>query len=158
MSEINNAWRVLSDPGRRAMYDAELRGITVTPRQPRPESKLQEEMYPVEPRSYHGADGGPPPFPWRLIGGAVIGAMVVGFIVSGVANRGANTPQKISPVIEAGSCVVLLENGDAKKVSCDDPHEAVVERLIGFDLECPLGTTGYRDPQGMGTACVVPAS
>jgi molecular chaperone DnaJ len=157
MSEINNAWRVLSDPGRRAMYDAELRGVIVTPRQPRPTNKLQEEIYPVEPRSYHGAEGGPPPFPWKLIGGAVIAAMVVGFVISGVANRNANAPRRINPVIQAGNCVRLLNNGDAQKVSCDEPYDAVVERLIGFDLECPLGTKGYRDPQGMGTACVVPA-
>jgi hypothetical protein len=157
MAELNEAWRVLSDPARRAMYDAQLRGITITPRSSAPTSKLDEEIYPVEQRHRHGSEDGPPAFPWKLIGSAVIVAMCVGFVVSGVSNRGASTKTTINPIIGAGDCVDIQPDTMVKKVSCAGPHEAVVQRLINFDSNCPLGTDPHNDPQGMGIACVIPA-
>ena len=46
---------------------------------------------------------------------------------------------------------------EAWEVECDGVHDGVVEQMVPFDSDCPYGSVAYRDRQGMGLACVVPA-
>ena len=49
-------------------------------------------------------------------------------------------PSKPGPpdnLLQAGSCVVIEDNGDASEVNCDTDHDGVVERLISADETVP---------------------
>jgi molecular chaperone DnaJ len=153
MADINAAWRALSDPGRRAMYDASLRALDGAGPFARsvPVDRLDEERYPVAPRS---EEEGPPRFPFGLIAFVVLGAMVIGFVMSGLSNRTSEGPAVVDPIIRQGDCVVIEPNADARKVACDQPFDGIVTSFVPFDATCPFGTSAHRDRQGMGVACV----
>ncbi|MGD9702393.1 MAG: J domain-containing protein [Acidimicrobiia bacterium] len=153
MAEINAAWRALSDPGRRAMYDASLRSPAAGSfARAEPVDRLQEEHYPVTPRP---AASGPSRFPFGPLAGLVGGAMVLGFVFSALTNRGDPAdPPAVDPIMRQGDCIVVEPNTDARKVACDQPNDGVVTSFIPFDATCPFGTEPHRDRQGMGIACV----
>lgn len=151
MADINAAWRALSDPARRAMYDASLRPPAAGAFVPRaPASRLEEERYPVS-----GPPAGPSGgrFPFGAFAGLVLVAMVLTFIASGIANRDGGA-DPVDPIMRQGDCVVIEPNLDARKVRCDGAHDGVVSAFVPFDDECPAGTAAHRDRQGMGTACI----
>jgi hypothetical protein len=153
MAAINEAYRVLGDPARRAVYDAALRGTgsaaagggaagttqvrtpTASPPQPLPDPKI----------------------PWKLmIGMFILGATIV---LVGAALYRPKAPAPPDNLLEPGSCVTIEPNGDAREVNCTGaPDELVVSALVGMDERCPGGHAGYRDRQGRGLACVAPPS
>lgn len=151
MAAINEAYRVLGDPARRAVYDAALRGTgsaaavstggdrirvpTSAPPQPLPEPRI----------------------PWKLmIGMFLLGATVV---LVGAALYEPSEPAPPDNLLEPGSCVTIEANGDAREINCTGaPDELVVAALVGMDEECPAGQAGYRDRQGRGLACVEPVA
>jgi molecular chaperone DnaJ len=143
MADVNAAWHVLSDPGRRAVYDA-ARTQRVAGGAPEPVAT--------------GSSGTPPVllppavFPWRGVVIAGVVACIVVVVLSIL--RGPPTEIPVDNVIEAGSCVVIEQNGDAREVSCSADHDGIVERLVPFDARCPADTSTHRDRQGMGLACV----
>ena len=145
MSAINEAWRVLSDPGRRALYDASLRerlrvgGSTSTPTNRVPDIA-------VPARSGTGR------FPkWPFV---MIGLFMIIFIVTAGALYRPSSPPGPDNLLERGSCVTLLANRDAQEVSCSGTVDAVVVTVVGFDTSCPGDTETARDRQGRGYACV----
>jgi molecular chaperone DnaJ len=151
MADINAAWHVLSEPARRAVYDASLT---------RPMSSTASSM--AEP-SAHTPSGSPvsspirqlldpPRFPWR---GVLLFAAVgsVGVVVLSLFAQPA-LPPPVDNLLTPGSCVRIEAGQVAREVACDDPHDAVVRQLIPFDTRCPSDTTTLRDRQGMGWACV----
>jgi molecular chaperone DnaJ len=153
MAAINEAYRVLGDPARRAVYDAAARSTgsaagpghagatsttgvrapTAPPPQPLPEPKI----------------------PWKLmIGMFILGATVV---LVGAALYRPKEPAPPDNLLEPGSCVMIEANGDAREINCTGaPGELVVAALVGMDERCPTGHAGYRDRQGRGLACVAP--
>jgi hypothetical protein len=144
MAAINEAYRVLGDAGRRAAYDAQLRGgvRTITPA-PVPEPP------------------GPPPipdlpparFPWKLA--AVMAAVGATVVLIGAAFYEPGTDPPPDNVLEPGSCVTIDPNRDAREVNCTGSgNELVVEGLVEIDERCPNGLAAYRDRQGLGMACV----
>lgn len=145
MTAINDAWRVLSDPGRRASYDASRRPGGEVPERP---AGGGERVVPAPQRLE------PPRFPWRgLLALGVLGGTFV--VVLSVLQRPAGPPA-VDNVLQPGSCVVIESNGDAREVRCDAEHDGVVRFLVPFDGRCPSGTDTHRDRQGMGLACVTP--
>ena len=111
MAEINAAWRVLSDPGRRAMYDASRRTSPSATVQPRARTDLG-----VRCRDRSPAPLPPARVPWRLMATmAGIGAAVV--IALAVFARPSETPPPDN-LIDAGSCVIVEANTDAREVTC----------------------------------------
>jgi hypothetical protein len=149
MAAINEAYRVLADPGRRAMYDRG--GAPATPA--------------PTPRTAHGVDDvrwrptpdlPPARMPWRLMGGIV----AVGSVVVLLGAIFAEPPQDAPPdgLLRTGSCVAIEPNGDAREVACTGEGDLVVEQLVPIDARCPGGTEPHRDRQGLGTACVVVAT
>jgi molecular chaperone DnaJ len=149
MPVINEAYRVLNDPARRAVYDAGLRGS------PRPESAARPRGTP-EPAAAptYPSHLGPARIPWRslLFFGtiAIVGVIVIAQFTD------PGEPPGPDGIIQIGSCVSIEPNGDAREVSCTDDAtvDLVVDAFVPFDARCPAGTEPHRDRQGMGVACV----
>lgn len=152
MADINEAYRVLGEPSRRAVYDASRRtGSAVAGRSHSPATTASmsatSRPAPLPPARY----------PWRLAAFMfVVGAAVV--LVGAVLYR-PKEPAPPDNLLGAGSCVVLEPNGDAREVNCTGAAgELVVQALVTAGTVCPDGAEPHRDRQGRGTACVAPAS
>lgn len=153
MATINEAYRVLSEPARRAVYDATLRGTGSAASAAAPS--------PVAGRSPSPA--GPPPqlpearYPWKLVVFMfLVGAAIV---LLGAALYRPRDPAPPDNLLEAGSCVTIEINRDAREINCTGaPGELVVTALVDMDARCPEGAAGYRDRQGRGLACVTTSS
>ena len=150
MADINEAWRVLSDPARRAVYDASLRRPE---REPSWTSTGPADLYRVPAGSYH--DDGPARFPiWPVLILVVLAAIFV--FTAGALNKGATEPIT-DGLLRPGECVVIEANNDAAEVPCSGPHDGKVQQFVSTDTACPIETREHRDKQGMGKVCVVPA-
>lgn len=161
MAAVNEAWRVLSDPGRRARYDTTLRGPTVTygpgtgtggsavPDSSRSDrSDLEEQLE----RLQRDSSGKFPKWPFVLI--FILAAI---FIFTAGAISQSPTPETPDKLLFAGSCVRIEANQDVVEVECGGAHDGVVVTLVDFDQTCPSGTQAHRDRQGRGWACIGPA-
>ncbi len=156
MAAVNEAYRVLRDPGRRAVYDQSLRQPAgsaarsssaprwTTPSTPTTGGSVPRPPQPLPPARY----------PWKLvIGMFLVGAAVV--LIGAMLYKPAAEPPPDN-LLGPGSCVVIEGNGDAREVNCGDGvDQLVVQALVPIDAKCPTGTAGYRDRQGRGLACVV---
>jgi hypothetical protein len=144
MAAINEAYRVLGDAGRRAAYDAQLRGGVRT---------LTPAPVPEPPGPPPVPDLPPARFPWKLA--AVMAAVGATVVLIGAAFYEPGTDPPPDNVLEPGSCVTIDPNRDAREVNCTGSgNELVVEGLVEIDERCPDGLAAYRDRQGLGTACV----
>lgn len=155
MPSINEAYRVLSDPGRRAVYDASLRsGTPVSPNptkpapDPRNEGPGDEAMR--EWRYQHPE--GPARVPWRLLSICSV-VMIIGIVVLA---QFSEPGERAAPdgILRNGDCVEIIANGDAREVACEGEGDLVVRQFIAFGRECSNGLARHRDRQGMGVACV----
>ena len=146
MAALNEAYRVLRNPGRRALYDDEL-----ARRERRREPPRRATPPPRAPLV--AVDDSPARYPWKLVAGmATFGAAVV--LVAAALNEPREEPRPDN-VLEPGSCVTIEANGDAREITCaETADELVVERLVPLDESCPPGLAAHRDRQGMGFACV----
>lgn len=149
MAAVNEAYRVLGDPGRRAVYDAARRaprGPTAATVPPTPVASRPVVMAPLPPARV----------PWRLVL-IMFGIGALGVLVLAALARPSNPPPPDN-LIDAGSCVVVEANGDAREVTCatGDATVRVVRSLVASAPECPSGTDAHRDRQGRGIACLEP--
>lgn len=143
MSDVNQAWTVLSDISLRRSYDASI-GT---------ETRTQQTMDTAARAAYVVNQSTPARFPWR----AMLAVAAAGAVLVLVLHAFSSPPVPGAPdqLLSSGSCVVISADLLASEVSCDAPHDAVVSQLIATDRVCPTGTEPYRDRQGMGIACVV---
>jgi molecular chaperone DnaJ len=147
MATINDAYRVLGDPGRRAVYDTQLRSG-------RPAVTATRAAPPTAPTGPPRPTTLPPArFPWKLAGVMfAIGAIVV-LIGAALYEPGTDPPP--DNVLGPGSCVVVEQNRDVREVNCTGSEdELVVASLVAVDERCPDGLAAYRDRQGLGMACI----
>ena len=143
MTEINLAWKTLSSPQLRRAYDA---SVFVSN-----SSFVGTGFRNSEPVISYT----PARFPWRgMLIATVIAAVLV--LVSH-ALTSPSEPRPIDQLLSSGSCVNIDSSLSAVEISCTQPHDAVVEQLIAFDRTCPLEMGQFKDRQGMGVACVLPA-
>jgi molecular chaperone DnaJ len=84
----------------------------------------------------------------------VLAAAGVAFILVNAALTRPGAPPAPDNMVEAGSCVNIEDNGDAREVLCDGSNDGVVQALIPLDAKCGVGTEPHRDRQGMGVVCV----
>ena len=146
MAALNEAYRVLGEPSRRAVYDAALRGSAPAVRPAAAPGAGDPAFRPV--------DTTPARYPWKLvIGMAVIGITIV---LVGAALYEPAGPERPDNLLGPGSCVAIEGNGDAREVTCSGEDDLVVAVLISLDGRCPDGTVGHRDRQGRGLACIAP--
>ena len=150
MAALNEAYRVLRDPGRRAAYDAAQRPSVTRPapvsRPGAPSTGTPSPPAPLPPAR----------FPWKLM----IGMFVAGaaFVLVAAALFERTPPRPADGLLEPGSCVEIVENGDAREVVCaEGADQRVVATLVPTANPCPAGTEAHRDQQGRGTACLHPA-
>lgn len=150
MAAVNEAWRVLSDPGRRAVYDAALRGPTPSPTpSPTATADLREQLARMTSSSRSRRT---PIWPFVLV--FVLAAI---FILTTGAISPSPKPPTPDKLIFAGSCVDVAADQAVTEVDCAGTHDGVVQTVVDFDQTCPSGTQAYRDRQGRGWACVAPA-
>ena len=132
MAAVNEAWRVLSDPGRRASYDASLRA-SVAPAtwvSAAPEVAEVDVAGEAEARSFWAVA-----LPWILLL-VVLGAI---FLFTAYARGGggdgpSSVPRaEVDGVIEPGSCIVL--DGQARAV--ETPCAGAAPRRRGLDRRRP---------------------
>jgi molecular chaperone DnaJ len=166
MAAVNEAYRVLSDPGRRVVYDRSLSAAQAA-------TSASGAVHADDDDDDDDDDGrndgvedrcSPPPnrlspagparVPWRLMGAAALfgsGAVLVSSFFAD--SPAAETPDGI---IEPGSCVAFEVNGDAREVACGSGsgNDVVVRMLVPLDATCPADTVGHRDRLGLGIACV----
>ena len=144
MRAVNDAYRVLSDPARRVVYDRQLRGGPDL-RDPVAGPQPSEAVVVPEPVR-------PARFPWR---GFAVATTVAVIAVAGasVLSKPA-TPAPPDGILQPGSCVRIEPNTDAREVACTGTGDLVVRQVVPIGAGCPYGTRGHRDHQGQGTACV----
>lgn len=159
MPQINEAYRVLGDPARRAVYDAGLRtdgasaAASAASAAPRTASRPPTSST-VGHAPMHPSHLGPARFPWRsaLVVGAlgVVAVVVLAQFVEPGAEQGPDG------ILRIGDCVTIEANGDAREVSCtgDAAVDRTVRAFVPFSATCPTGSAPHRDRQGMGVACV----
>jgi hypothetical protein len=149
MVEINEAYRVLADPVRRAVYDRSL--APLPPSLDVDDERATETL--TEPKPNPLSPAGPARVPWRFMAiAAVIGSIAV--LISSLFARDPEVEQP-DGILGPGSCVAFEPNGDAREVACGGgTDDVVVEVLVPLNGECPTGTVGHRDRQGLGIACV----
>lgn len=144
LAPINEAWRVLGDPVLRYEYDRSL--DRATPPDPVPQWAAHASPAPTLVTPPESS------FPWRFL--AVLTAAGIGVVLLGVFTYTPSKPPPPDNVLQAGSCVVIEENGDATEVTCDTDHDGVVESLLIEDELCPSDAEPHRDSQGLGVACI----
>ena len=143
MTELNIAWKTLSSPQLRRAYDA---SVFVSN-----SSFVGNGLRNSEPVISYP----PARFPWRgMIIACVVGAVVV---LIGHAMTSPSAPRPIDQLLTSRSCVNIDSSLSAVEISCTEPHDAVVEQLIALDRSCPLEMGQFKDRQGMGVVCVLPA-
>lgn len=158
MPAINEAYRVLYDPGRRAVYDRSLSGrMTATGPQTGSSSASNAPGDDFSQDAERWDVGGPDLLrparvPWRSLlvfcSVAIIGILVLAQF------SGVDTDVGPDGILRNGDCVEIQVNGDAREVLCTGELDLVVRAFIPFDGTCPGGTEPHRDRQGMGVACV----
>lgn len=148
MPRINEAYRVLSDPGRRAVYDAERRGA--------PRDVAAEHGAPVEeeaPSYVFQYPEGPARIPWRGLLFVSLIAIVAIVVLSQFSKpSGPPTPDNI---LRTGECVEILSNGMAGEVACTGNGDLVVRQVTSREQGvCADGSTIINDRQGMVGVCL----
>src|SRR5215218_7148238 len=134
MAAINEAYRVLGEPARRAMYDAAQRGTgSAAVGGSGGAAGAGSAQLRTEPLPPTLPD---PRIPWKLmIGMFVLGAAIV--LAGAALYRPSDAPAPDN-LLEPGSCVVIEVNNDAREVNCSGAtDELVVSTLVAMDGECP---------------------
>jgi len=154
MAAVNEAWRVLGDPGRRRRYDrAEAERLA-------PAAAQQPRRAPEPERVDFAQHDGHEDAVTRTMKGAPLVAIVVVllaiFVVSAFAAHGARTSHENNPaaVVREGSCVLVATGEPVVPVSCDQPHDGVAAAVVPLDLSCPANTDYYVAPGGRARVCV----
>ena len=152
MPAINEAYRILNDPGRRALYDRSLSGAQASTQ--RPTSAPGPEPETAE-RWNIGGDlyARPARIPWRSL---LLCSSVAMFAIVVLAQFAQPTgPQPPDGILRNGDCVQILDNGDAREIACTGIEDMIVRAFNPtFDASCPGRTVPHRDRLGMGVACI----
>lgn len=151
MAAINEAWHVLRDPARRTVYDASLRD-----RQPRP-----APARPVDPDDDADFEPVPAGHPvrWGIPLGWIAVLVVLGliFVVTAYATGGGDVaPTRGDGLLAPGECARIDDQGYAVETPCTGARAGVVQSMPPFDAPCPVGTSSYRDRNGMAQVCLLP--
>jgi hypothetical protein len=152
MSDVNEAYRVLGDPGRRLQYDRSLRRDTAAPTTAPDEQVDFEHHLPVAAPS-RLMPAGPARIPWKFM----LIAAIVGSAVILAASIFTDPPGTEPPdgILRIGSCVEIEANTDVREVACTNSDaDIVVELFVPMGATCPGSLGAFRDRLGLGTACI----
>lgn len=157
MAAINEAHRVLSDPGRRARYDAGERGAVVT--------STPSSARAAETDVFHDSDDDVDFVPmaawqrrlpmWAIL---VLGSLFTVFLFTAYATSGKGTTTTTLPPVDGqlavGSCVHQAEGGFVEEIGCGGRRDGVVMALVRVGERCPAGTEGMGRRDADGYACI----
>ena len=154
MPEINEAYRVLGDPARRAVYDAGLRSGSSASSSSRPAAHSTDDSTATGPAPMHPSHLGPARIPWRSL--LFVGVIAVIGIVVLAQFTEPGEPAAPDGILRLGDCASVEPDNSVKEVACtgDLTVDLVVEAFVPFDARCPGATVAYRDRQGMGIVCI----
>lgn len=156
MAAVNEAYRVLGDPARRAVYDRTLTSVRPDTSDAAPTGG-EGDQYAGSPVTVHRptrlAPDGPARVPWKLmLITALIGSSLV---LATAAFNDAPSEELPDGILRAGSCIEIEANGDAREVACtNSPDDIVVSLLIPTGATCPVELAAHRDRLGLGTVCI----
>jgi hypothetical protein len=148
MQAVNEAWRVLGNPGRRVAYEAQRRRAAEPPSRPAgaAEGFSTGALFEVE-------DYGPPDavarivrvLPWVLL------ALVLGTIFIFTAYATSDS----GPVPDGASCIVR-RGGTAEPAPCDTEGARTVVTEVVEVGSCPAGTEPYQPADRNVALCLLP--
>lgn len=149
MRELNEAWRVLGDPGRRRAYD---RSLVAGPRAPRTRPPA------VDPEDipYFHAPAEPGDLGVSVVRGlpwVVALAVLVGIFVF-TAFAGGPDDDGVSASDLVGKCVRLERGGVVASVPCDEPNSGRVDLVAVRASLCPDGSSLVRLPSQGSWLCL----
>jgi DnaJ domain len=151
MALLNEAWHTLSDPGRRAAYDASLRPKPTPSR--RFDAPLDDDG---EPQPVFSARRFAEPRRWPAAALMVISAMGLIFVFTAYAvggGRGTVETEITKPLV-VDACVSIRPGAAAVEVPCARPHFGVVKAVMDRGAKCLPGTEGYFDRNSDAMVCV----
>lgn len=160
MHAVNEAYRILNDPGRRALYDTELRALDAAQPVTGPAAPVSSRRgagrveQPVVPDGYEPPERPHEPARLRLRTiAAAVGLTIAGVVLLSLfANPGEDPPP--DGILRVGDCVEFEPDQDAREIRCTGQGDLVVRAFVTFDATCPGLTEPHRDRLGMGVACV----
>jgi hypothetical protein len=165
MREINEAWEVLRDPGRRQAYDRDrLAGRRAhrpttpsgssAPMRPDLAGADDDDLVDVAPELTGFTGGVVRHLPW-VVALVVLGAI---FVFSAYAGSRDSAPAPTSVPATSGNCVDVASGPVTTVVSCDGPHDLRIVTRVGETQACPEGTERRRLGTDGLLDCVVPGS
>lgn len=150
MRELNEAWRVLGDPGRRRAYDRSMVvGPRVHPMPGRPAVDPDDIPYfhaPAEPRDCGVAVARG--LPWVVAVVVLIGIFVF------TAFAGGTDDDEVSASDLVGECVRLERGGVVSSVGCDEANSGRVDLVAVRASLCPDGSSAIRLPSQGSWLCL----
>lgn len=151
MRELNEAWRVLGDPGRRRAYDQAL--LARAPVRSVPRRSVDD----LDDRPYFHAPAEPGDIGVVLARGlpwvAAIVVLVGIFVFTAFAG-GSDDNDEVSGSDLVGSCVRLERGGVVTKVPCDEPNSGRVDLVAVRSSLCPEGSSSARLPSQGSWLCL----
>jgi hypothetical protein len=147
MQDVNEAWRVLGDPGRRAAYDRRLDGSRSTVRPAAGgggfgAGGVDDDL----DRPFHGRPAEPGDLALSLVRAlpwlAVLFVLGVIFVFTAFAGgRSDEDPGPPSAHDLVGSCIQRARGSVIMAVPCNGPNEGRVDLVASRASICPRGTT-----------------
>ena len=150
MALLNEAWHTLSDPGRRAVYDASLRPRASAYR--RFDAPIEDDD---DRESAFIAHHFTQPRRWPAVALMLMAAMAAIFVFTAYAvsaGSGSVATESTRP-LAIGRCV-SIRGGVAVEAPCNRPHFGVVQAVMPRGAKCILGTEGYFDRNTDDMVCV----
>jgi len=153
MQELNEAWRVLGNEGRRRRYDAEMVPAGRGPARwahddPRFTSRLDGTM--PEPVEYLDPTA-------RLVRGlpwiVLVVVLFAIFVFSAYAFTGRRGDTTVPPVPSSG-CIAIGDGPSVKAVPCGSPGARAVVTQVSVSAPCPAGTERLQPASGAIAYCL----
>jgi hypothetical protein len=158
MQDVNEAWRVLRDPGQRAAYDRALDARAApAPPGPRPAPEPDDLDRPYPGRPVEPGDVGMSlvrGLPWLVVL-ALLGLI---FVFTAFAGGGGGTADRIRPSDLVGGCVQGQRGGAVMAVPCSGPNEGRVDLVVDRASRCPSGTSAVPMQAHDAWLCLRPAT
>lgn len=148
MQELNEAWRVLGDPGRRSAYDRALLEAARPPRPPRPAGRSDE---PFGPAPAEPGDVGVTVvrgLPWMV----VLTLLFVIFVFTAFAGTGSDGRPTASDLV--GRCVKVQPGSEVQEVPCTEPSDGRVDLVALRSSHCPSTSAVVRMPGERSWLCL----
>lgn len=160
MAEVNAAWAVLGEEGRRARYDQELlaAGATSTPEDPF--AHLVRRQRPVRDveRGADDEERQPPMLARAAPVLIVLGVLLAIFVFTAYAGRDVE-PEGRQPVqtqteLPPGTCVTVPPTGGVDEVECGTPSDGTVVAVVEWPMPCAVPLIEVPVPERRQSLCL----